>query len=89
MTTDQIFLDKCKYEIIPWLHKFIEVEKIHLSSLKTKLKNTKKWNSTLLGKLFPADTLFISECIDHSKVIIKATEDQIQDYHQFISENDK
>lgn len=89
MTKDEKFLDKCKYELLPWLQRMLDVERIHLSSMKKAMMNAEKFNKQWLSSIFgKVDTHYIQESINHSQVNVEAIENQMQDYYIFISKND-
>lgn len=84
--TESSFVDYCKNEIIPWLYRYVEIEKIHLNSMKKKLENIQKMNSKWYY-FFKQDTHFVQECIDHSEVIIKSAKKKIKHYQDYVFKN--
>ena len=84
--TEKSFVDYCRDEIIPWLYRYVEVEKIHLNSMKTKLRNVEEMNSKWYY-FFKTDTFFIKECIDHSEIVIKSAKKQIKQYQDYVFKN--
>lgn len=87
MTQEASFADYCQDVIIPWLNRYVEIEKIHLNSLKTKLRNAQDYNSSWISFFSKQDTQFIQECIDHSEIVIKGARKQIKQYNDYIQKH--
>lgn len=86
MIKDQIFLDELKNEFIPMLNRLLEMENIHLKSMKRKLKNAEEWNSKWYV-FFKTDTNYIEECVMHSELIIKHLKSRIKQINEFITKH--
>ncbi len=82
------FSDYCQSDIIPWLYRYVEIEKIHLDSMKKKLKSMEEHNSKWYY-FTKIDTSFVKECIAHSEIIIKGAKRQIREYQEFVNNNSK
>ena len=85
----QSFSDYCQSDIIPWLYRYVEIEKIHLDSMRKKLKSLEKHNSKWYSFLGKMDTSFVKECIAYSEIKIKSVKRQIRDYQEFVKNNSK
>lgn len=86
MIKDQKLLDELKNEFIPMLNRLLEMENIHLKSMKQKLKDAKNWNSKWYV-FFKIDISFIEECVMHSEIIIKHLKSRIKEFNEFITKN--
>ncbi len=82
-----VFIDYCNDVVIPWLNRYVELESIHLRSMKRELQIMNDFNSRWYSFFHKIDTLFVEECISHSEVIIKSAKKQIAEYKNYVQKN--